>query len=235
MTLSLAVGFPVRGCWWLWPWAGLCPKSGWASSNTSVPRVQGTPHCPNSAGQARQCLCDTLCVTHFFPPAVPACAQLHPRRRSVPPSRVNGSIPQVLSPQRPPAPQGTGPAGREGWQPRAGGGSQPPAHVLSNPSAPLRARAGLAGDVPPSSPFVMKSQACVPESSPCGRSHPSPLEISILSLLLGCRGVWLQTLTEQFTSNYRSQKGWEDFSSGFLQPKPTYLNYNLGSISLVGE
>lgn len=224
----------MRGCWWLWPWAGLCPKSGWASSNTSVPRVQGTPHCPNSAGQARQC--DSACVTRSVPLSLPSCCP-----SSIPgggvslPARSMAASPKCC-PHRDPQPlQGTGPAGREGWQPRAGGGSQPPAHVLSNPSAPLRARAGRAGDVPPSSPFVMKSQACVPESSPCGRSHPFPLEISILSLLLGCRGVWLQILTEQFTSNYRSQKGWEDFSSGFLQPKPTYLNYNLGSISLVGE
>lgn len=38
------------------------------------------------------------------------------------------------------------------------------------------------GMCPQLSPFVMKSQACVPESSPCGRSHLSPLELSICSL-----------------------------------------------------
>lgn len=152
-----------------------------------------------------------------------------------------GSMP--ASPKRcPSVPAGTPrPCRAQGQQAeRAGSHGQWEDHSFLHMCCPTRQhlceakRAGW-GCAPQLSPFVMKSQACVPESSPCGRSHPSPLEISILSLLLGCRGVWLQRFTEQFTSSYRSQKDWEDFSSGFLQPKPTSLNYNLGSISLVGS
>lgn len=75
---------------------------------------------------------------HLFPPALPVSTQLssHPNNHR---ARL-GPVPS--SPHCPPCrdprtPWGMGPAGRAGWQQRAAGGSQPPAHVLSSLSSPL--------------------------------------------------------------------------------------------------
>lgn len=93
----------------------------------------------------------------------------------------------------------------------------------------------LAGDVSPRlSPFVMKSQACMPEKSPCGRNYPG-WSTALPAPLCGRRVFGCRYLPSNLHSITEAGRTGRIFLLVFSQQKPTCPNYNLGSISLVGS